>query len=420
MMVENKGKVNGWENTDIGNVCDVLIGGTPSRNNERYWDAEKKTNNLWVSIKDLDRMVVEETKEYISNEGVKHSNAKLVKKGTVLLSFKLTIGKVAIANKNLFTNEAIAALTPNNRINNDYLFFGLRYWDLSQNVDTAIKGSTLNKEKIKRIKVNFPKSLQEQQSIAAILITVDAAVKKTDQLIAKYQRIKAGLMQDLFCYGIDDNGKLRNEKIHKFKDSPLGKIPKEWKNEAFVNICEVRQGLQIPIIERKHEVGKNRYQYITIQYINNPDSFNDFVENPANQFICSKEDVLLTRTGNTGMVVTNVEGVFHNNFFLIDYNRRKILKLWLVYYLNRIEIQNKFMLYAGVTTIPDLKHKDFYQISSIYPKSLKEQSRITSVLSSIDTTIEQEQAYRQKLESIKRGLMEDLLSGKVRVKIKNN
>ncbi len=77
--------------------------------------------------------------------------------------------------------------------------------------------------------VTFPINFNEQQKIAEILETVDRAIEKTDKIIEKYKRIKQGLMQDLLTKGIDENGKIRSEKTHQFKNSPIGRIPEEWK-----------------------------------------------------------------------------------------------------------------------------------------------------------------------------------------------
>lgn len=92
----------------LGEVCYVLIGGTPSRKNDEFF----KGDNLWVSIKEMNGQVINDTKEKITDEAVSKSNVKLIPKGTTLLSFKLSIGKTAIAGKELYTNEAIAGLIP--------------------------------------------------------------------------------------------------------------------------------------------------------------------------------------------------------------------------------------------------------------------------------------------------------------------
>ena len=167
--------VEGWRSGRLGELCSIEIGGTPSRSNPDFWDASKESSNLWVSIKDLNKSVITETTEYLSTSGIKHSNAKLQKQGTILLSFKLSIGRVAFAGVPLYTNEAIAGLK-SNKINPYYLFHGLHQWDLLQEVDQAIKGATLNKEKLKKITFEYPESWTEQTKIAEILSTVDRAI----------------------------------------------------------------------------------------------------------------------------------------------------------------------------------------------------------------------------------------------------
>jgi len=135
---------------------------------------------------------------------------------------------------------------------------------------------------------------------------------------------------------------------------------------TFGNICSVRQGLQIAISNRKKEPADNRLKYITIQYLHGGKS-PEYIENPRESVICNENDILMTRTGNTGMVVTNVKGVFHNNFFLIDFNRDKFTKDYLVNYLNLPTIQAEILKRAGTSTIPDLNHGQFYQIRLIVP-----------------------------------------------------
>jgi type I restriction enzyme S subunit len=177
-----------WKNSRLGEECSIEIGGTPSRSRPDYWDDAKEKSNLWVSIRDLRRSVITETAEHISDSGVKHSNVKLQPEGTVLLSFKLTIGRVALAGCPLFTNEAIAGLRSQG-ITHEYLYHGLQQWDLLNGVDQAIKGATLNKVKLRNIEFDFPKSLPEQLKIAEILSTVDRAIEQTEALIAKQQRM---------------------------------------------------------------------------------------------------------------------------------------------------------------------------------------------------------------------------------------
>ncbi|MGP1454470.1 MAG: N-6 DNA methylase [Treponema sp.] len=101
-------------------ICIIKIGGTPPRANAAYFTG----THLWVSIAEMKGQVITDTKEKITEEAIRHSNVKLIPKGTTLLSFKLSIGKTAIAGEDLYTNEAIAALIPkdNSKILNEFLF----------------------------------------------------------------------------------------------------------------------------------------------------------------------------------------------------------------------------------------------------------------------------------------------------------
>ncbi len=173
----------GWEVKRLGEICEIELGKTPYRGNKSFWDTEKLSENVWLSIADLLNTVgdiVSDSKEYITDEAAKIS--KIVKKGTLLLSFKLTLGRMAFAGKDLYTNEAIAALTIKNEKEIDkyflYQYLSLFDWDLATEGDVKVKGKTLNKAKLKEIKIHFPKSLQEQQRIVAVLDEVFEAIAK--------------------------------------------------------------------------------------------------------------------------------------------------------------------------------------------------------------------------------------------------
>ena len=164
----------------LGKIADVRIGGTPSRNNYSYY---QNGSNLWVSISEMNGQVITSTKEMITDEAVKNSNVKLVPKGTTLLSFKLSIGKTAIAGSDLYTNEAIAALVPidKNRILDKYLFifFNSKILDL-ENVGNKAFGKSLNS-----------KFLKENILIPVPPITIQRQiVKEVDKLDEQYWNSK--------------------------------------------------------------------------------------------------------------------------------------------------------------------------------------------------------------------------------------
>lgn len=151
----------GWEVKKLGDIVEIQIGKTPSRNNIDFFQGK----NIWLSIRDLKSKFVSSSNEKISNDAILKTNMKIVPKGTLLMSFKLTLGKTAFADCDLYTNEAIAAIfIKDKNINKYFLDYALKFADLEKYVDNAVKGKTLNKQKLKQIEILLP-SLKEQERI---------------------------------------------------------------------------------------------------------------------------------------------------------------------------------------------------------------------------------------------------------------
>ncbi|WP_201551382.1 restriction endonuclease subunit S [Psychrobacter sp. DD43] len=198
------------------------------------------------------------------------------------------------------------------------------------------------------------------------------------------------------------------------KPSQLGEIPKDWKRVKLSDVMKVRQGLQIAISERLTSPTSTSKEYITIQSIKKTDQVREYVEAPSQRVICSKDDVLMTRTGNTGIVVTGVEGAFHNNFFLMDFDKNRINTTFLVNYLRSPRIQHLILTKAGASTIPDLNHKDFYSIE--FPLApILEQQKIAKILSTWDKAISTTERLIDNSTQQKKALMQQLLTGKKRL-----
>lgn len=187
----------------------------------------------------------------------------------------------------------------------------------------------------------------------------------------------------------------------------------EYKKVKLKEVCTVNQGLQIPISKRFKEKGPNRYFYITIQFLKgNTDEY--YIENPKKSVICQKEDILVVRTGNTGMVLTGVEGCFHNNFFKVEPNE-KIYSKYLYYTLNNKYMYKEMLNAASGTTIPDLKHSAFYDLVIPLP-TLSEQHKIVNVLESIDKKIELNNKINDNLSE----QLKQIFNNKFYDKIQNN
>ncbi len=410
-----------WTRTRIGSACSVSIGGTPSRGKLELWDREKETDNVWVSIRDLKKKYIGDTAQYISNSGVRKSNVKKVSKGTTLMSFKLTIGRVGVAQRDLYTNEAIAALVPNGLLSNEYLYYGLQFWNLLGDVDTAVKGSTLNKEKIKKIPIFFPASLPEQNQIVAVLCGLDELISKTEALIAKLGRVKQGLMQDLLTFGIDETGNIRSEKTHRFKDSPLGRIPVEWEVRPLRQYLQyISYGFTNPMPETEGgpymvtatNIFDGRVQYESCRHTSEY-AYRNLLTKKSKPVL---NDILLTKDGSLGrLALVDRSEICINQSVAVLRTEKVVSPQFIKRLLEAPAYQKRMDDDAGGSTIRHIYITRVGKMPIAVPGSNEEQAKICSMLSQADGLVEDEIAYRDKLCSLKRGLMEDLLTGTVRV-----
>ena len=227
--------------------------------------------------------------------------------------------------------------------------------------------------------------LEYQQQIVSRLDKVTELIALRKEQLAKLDQLVKSRFIELF-----GDPKLNN---------------KAWKMNTFADMCTVRQGLQIPISKRLTICEENCYEYITVAYLHGAKE-REYIKNPKSTVICRKEDILMTRTGNTGMVVTNVAGVFHNNFFLVDFDRKRYNKCFLVEYLNLDLIQAEIKRRAGTSTIPDLNHGEFYAIS-IYEPPITLQEQFAAFIDQTDKSKLAIQQSLEKLELLKKSLMQE-------------
>ena len=271
---------------------------------------------------------------------------KKAEAGDILISVRAPIGAMNIANEKCCIGRGVAALTPKEECDKKYLYYALE----SKVKELMLQGTgstfkAINKKILEQ--THIPKyDIDKQRYVAHILGKVDLLIDKKQQQIEKISEL------------------VKSRFIEMFGDPDTNE--KGWKINTFGEICSVRQGLQIPISKRLTEYEDDCYEYITVQYLHGGKE-REYIKNPKSTVICTKDDILMTRTGNTGMVVTGVDGVFHNNFFLIDFDRNKYDKDFLIQYLKLDIIQADILRRAGTSTIPDLNHGEFYKIKVFEP-----------------------------------------------------
>lgn len=196
-----------WLYKPLSALCGINLGNTPSRSKSEYWGK----GYSWVSISDLKEKYISKTKEEITDVALAKSNCKIVKKGTLLMSFKLSIGKLSFAEKDLYTNEAIVALPikDESELLKEYLYYVLKFIPLVGGNQAAM-GQTLNKQSLSVLQIPIPPTLGDQQRIAKVLSQCEALIQKRKESIR--------LLDDL----------LRSTFLEMFGESSLNK--KQWSN----------------------------------------------------------------------------------------------------------------------------------------------------------------------------------------------
>ena len=210
MKIFNK---NEWKKVKLGDIFNLQMGKTPLRENKLYWN---KGEYNWISISDMNfsEKYVSFTKEKITNLAVKESGIKIIPKNTVIMSFKLSIGKVKIVNDDIYSNEAIMAFIPkeNIPIDKNFLYYSLKSIKWNEGINKAVKGLTLNKALISQKEIFLP-NLAIQQEIASNLDSIADFLDLRRKQLNYLKELNKSLFTTMFG-DIKTNDK--NWKIDKF------------------------------------------------------------------------------------------------------------------------------------------------------------------------------------------------------------
>ena len=356
--------------------------------------------------------------------GYTSNNRLTYSQGTIIVGARGSIGFPRLPEFEKYTStQTTIALFP--KINSKYLYYLLSKLNFSDIADQQAV-PMLTVESTNNISFIIPENPKEQQKIAEVLTTIDEAIEKTDAIIEKNKRIQQGLMQDLFRYGIDEHGNIRSEKTHKFKTVIIGneemKIPEEWEVKPLLKTVSF-------IVDNRGKTPPNNnsgdYELIESSSISFVNRFPDYSK--VTKFVNEKVFKLWFRDHPVkGDVLISTVGEYSGSSALLSENRGTIAQnvvalrfglndaRYMFYWTRHSQYWHQIGQVMMNQAQPSLKVPHLLKFSIQLP-TIREQTQIADNLFSIDEGIEKEMIYKQKLLSFKRGLMEDLLTGKVRV-----
>ena len=265
-------------------LFDLQMGKTPSRNNSDYWNTK---DNKWISIADLSKCgkYIGETKEYISDDAVENSGISKIPANTVVMSFKLSIGKTAITAEDMYSNEAIMSFHDKHIVNliPEYVYYLLLAHDWTDGTNKAVMGKTLNKATLSKVKVNIHSS-EEQAEIVACLNSVASVISARQRQLEKLDDLVKARFVELFGA---------------YPHNPMG-----WKTGTIRDVVtDVRYGSSRPAVDG------GKYPYLRMNNITYGGELDlsdvkriDVPENELEKCTVRRGDVLFNRTNSKELV----------------------------------------------------------------------------------------------------------------------
>ena len=280
---------NEWKKVKLGDIFNLQMGKTPLRENKLYWN---KGEYNWISISDMNfsEKYVSFTKEKITELAVKECGIKIIPKNTVIMSFKLSIGKVKIVNDDIYSNEAIMAFIPkeNIPIDKNFLYYSLKSIKWNEGINKAVKGLTLNKALISQKEIFLP-NLAIQQEIASNLDSIADFLDLRRKQLNYLKELNKSLFTKIF-------GDIKTN-------------DKNWKIESLDNIYWIRSSKRvfekdykkdgIPFFRSKEVVGLSQSKNINPEIYISIDKYEELKKISG---IPLKDDLLVTAVGTIGKI----------------------------------------------------------------------------------------------------------------------
>lgn len=375
-----------------------------------------------IRIRDLEKETTE-----IKYNGF-YRKEYIVKNGDLLIGMDGDFHTVLWKGKDALLNQRVCKVTSKNSDKLDQVF--LFYWiiDEIKRINETVSATTvkhLSTKDVFNIEIE-PLPIIEQKRIAEILSTTDETIEQTQALIDKYNRIKRGLMQDLLTRGIDENGNIRSKETHKFTVKNGIEVPDDWDVESFKDLCVLlRDGTHLP----PKRVGEGVWLLGVSNIISGEWKLTssdtkvpeEFYEQMHKFWQIEPSDVLLAIVGATIGKVTQVPISFpkftlQRSVCILRGKSKVLSNDYLRLFIESPYFYRALWNEVNVTAQPGIYLDTIGKFLLPLP-NYDEQLLIVKKLQKQNDLINNLKKSLSKLQAIKKGLMQDLLSGKVRVKI---
>ena len=377
----------------LSDAFDLQMGKTPSRKHLAYW---RGGTEPWISIADLSNCgkYIEQTKENSTSDAVRESNIKIVPKNTVVMSFKLSIGKAAITKRDMYTNEAIMAFHDRGRyeILTDYLYYFCKGNNWTSGTNKAVMGLTLNKKTLSEQTMLLP-DMPEQEKIVKKLDALQESISNRQRVLMLLDELVRSRFVEMFGDPVTNPfgfQKMLLKDVAEIKIGPFGSLLHQDDyvegQHALVNPSHIRDDTIVP--DNKLTVSEERYRELEAYHLR-------------------KYDIVLGRRGEMGRAaVVEENGLLCGTGSLFIRGKRKVNP----YFLQKIITYPTFKKYIESksigTTMQNLNAKMVSNFEiPIYPLPL--QTQFSTFVHQVDATKSSVQSQLDSLTTLRAKLMQD-------------
>lgn len=387
----------------LGELAELYMGATPSRVEPSYW-ADDQSGQPWVAIKDIQDKFITRTSETITSNGIRMARMRRVEPGTPIMSFKLSLGRAAIPTVPVYTNEAIVALKAKpGRSHARWLYHAVPFIAKNAVAETAIKGKTLNLEKLRKLCIPTPETLVEQCRIAEILDAVDEQVRATSSVLSKVHQLRDGVFARTFDkLASECSWKLVADEFQVAAGVTLGphRIPSS-NPHRYLRVANVQRGWidMSDVAEIEASPAENPRWSLRLDDLL-------VVEGHANPF----------EIGRCARVPPEAVGLlYQNHLFRLRAIRTlpQFGELWLNSKFARSYWRRMCATSSGLYTV----NSKMLGNMAFPDCDRDEQERVVRIVTDSSKGIEAQEAAVVKLCALKSALMDDLLTGRVRIPV---
>lgn len=383
----------------IKEIAKWSVGGTPSTSIKDAYEGD----DLWATIADLKDREIYETKNKIDS---KYLSKKIVKKGDLLFSFKLSIGKVAFAGNNMYTNEAICSFSKNSKIDLNYLFYAAPVYIVRNKKINIYGADLLNQDLIKNATILYPpKNVQKKIAIYLdnVTINIDNRLKKYNKKIELLKEYKEVLIYETVTKGLDKNVEMKDSGI-----DYIGLCPKKWSIKRIKNFYKLGMGQTIlkedVLDEGLYPILSATEKDVVFGYLNK-----------INIMLRENDMVIPARGNSIGFVkiISKESGCTQTTIYMKKNKNKHVLPKYVYYYL----IGNKkFIFNYNNTAIPQITVNDINGKELLCP-SIIEQNKIVDFLDKktkeIDSEMEKLSKKIELIEELKESIIYECVTGKI-------